>query len=483
MQHQRDFPVALEAEQALLGALLMNDSVYSSVSALLEPKHFSEPVHQEIFDAIGALIQRGQKPNPVTVKLQMPSGDKMVGELTMARYLARLVAEAVSFSNAPHYAQAIKETYLRRWLISVGHELSEIAYADGDVSVLSDEAGKAQAAIADICNDLIGKADFYGSNILDDYLRFASKEKDQVDAPGVPIGIPEIGTVISEKRFSAKRLYGMLSSSGEGKTSLTMQLIYRAIADGHPTLLLSYDQTGPECVAQMIAQHVGLEVRRQGSGDMTDKEFDKAFSMAKAISQMPFQVIDCDSTKDTVARLSGYARAFVKRCIGLGKTPFIIIDHIGTIRPDAGDMKSDEGTKARNIGQQLKSMAKALNASVLVLQQRSGSGMKRLNPRPIKSDLFGGEVAVQPFDAIFYLYRAEAHMHKQIETAMDDKEADKIRARFRQQFGGEVEDMAEIGAIKVRFGKATIKRKVRFVAEFTKYISEVSEFDNQREFF
>lgn len=468
----REIPGNIEAEQALLGAILINNRAYNAVSGFLRPEHFLEPLHRKIFENSSLLIAGGRVATTITAKQDLPADGK-VGDLTIAQYVSRLASEAVNIINAEDYGRAIYDLALRRSLIEIGTDMVNQAFdapLDSSPKAQIEEAQRALFGISELSAEAEGKGRFAGPALVDGYLDMISREGEAVrdGRAGVPIVIPEIGTVLSENRLMPKRLYGMLSSSGEGKTSLTLQIIYGAIAKEHPVLFLSYDQEGPVIVAQMVAQQVGIPVRRQQLGDLTDKDVDKGTSIAQNLASLPFEVIDCDSTKDTAGRLAAYTREFLRRKAN-GKTPLVVIDHIGTIRPDASDMRSDEGSKARNIAQQLKSLAKEMNAAVLVLQQRSGAGMRRINPRPTKEDLYGGEAARQPFDAIFYLYRADIHMQKQLDTAADEKEQDKIRLRFFKQFGDPIEDMAEIGAIKVRFGNPFQRRKVRFVAEFTRY--------------
>src|SRR5678815_3644613 len=95
------------------------------------------------------------------------------------------------------------------------------------------------------------------------YLQAITSGRDGESNLGVPMPLKELEVILSDHLFRAKRLVGLLSSSGEGKTSLTMQIVYRALDAGHPVLILSYDQTREECVAQMAAQNLGTELRRQ----------------------------------------------------------------------------------------------------------------------------------------------------------------------------------------------------------------------------
>ena len=130
----REPPHNVEAEQALLGALLLNNEAFNRVSDFLLPEHFYLPVHGRIYGAIGRLIERGQIANPVTLK-HMFEGDEGLSEAGGAQYLARLAGAAVTIINAAHYARTIHDLALRRALIRIGEETVLDAYEaspDGD---------------------------------------------------------------------------------------------------------------------------------------------------------------------------------------------------------------------------------------------------------------------------------------------------------------------------------------------------------------
>ncbi|NTG00082.1 helicase DnaB [Agrobacterium rhizogenes] len=466
-------PDAIEAEQALLGALLMKNDCIEAIPSNFEARHFEEQLHRKMFEAMVELRAGGKTFSPITLKGMLPA--ERVGDLTLPQYMSRLMGEAVGFLVIPDLCAAITSAAARRDLHSLADDLRQIAFEE-ELRIPDDVAALRQR-LAEITQSLEADNGLSPTEAADEYLTaITGGEKGASASGGVPVCLPELQKVISDHLFRPKRLYGLLSSSGEGKTSITLQIIYGALMAGHPVLFLSYDQTRTECIAQMAAQVLGIEMRRQMENSpehplLNQNEIEECFAFSRKIFSLPFEVIDC-KTEDTVHRLVTYATRFCKMK-GNGKTPLVVIDHIGVIKPEDG--RADEGTKAKVIGQRLKSLAKDLSAAVLVLQQRSGTGMKRSNPRPISADLYGGEAARQPFDAIFYLYRAEAHMSEQLNTAEDDRESDKIRARFYQTytkpFDVPIEGTGELGCIKLRFGDKTVKRHVNFDAMFTKYVS------------
>src|SRR5690554_1351041 len=123
----REAPHNLEAEQALLGAMLVNNDAFYRVSDFLKSSHFYEPLHRKIFEVAADMIRMGKIANPVTMKTFLPAEEK-VGEMTVTQYLARLAAEAVNVINAADYGRAIYDLATRRALITVGEDMVNIAF-------------------------------------------------------------------------------------------------------------------------------------------------------------------------------------------------------------------------------------------------------------------------------------------------------------------------------------------------------------------
>ena len=120
-------PHNIEAEQALLGAILVNNEAFYRVSDFLEPRHFFESVHQKIYEITASLIRAGKLASPVTLKTFLPA-DADIGGLTVSQYLARLAAEATTVINAADYGRTIYDLALRRSLILIGEDLVNEAY-------------------------------------------------------------------------------------------------------------------------------------------------------------------------------------------------------------------------------------------------------------------------------------------------------------------------------------------------------------------
>lgn len=482
MTEEREAPSNIEAEQALLGAILINNAAMDAVAKFLEPEHFYEPLHQQIYLAIQGLLSAGRAASPITIKPFIPSKEK-VGKITVATYVARLAAEGVSVINAADFGQAIHDMAIRRSLVSLATDILNAAYdAPPDIS-----PGKityeAQGKLASLVDRAMPSRRL---SMGRGYIEQMDAAYERKEVRGVPIVFPELGKVISEPCFEETNLYGILSSSGEGKTSFTLQLIYEALIKGHPVQFQSFDQNDVQLVRQMVAQQHSVEVRRQRVGDISQEEWKTCREFGRWIdAEAPFEIIQCG--KENADQLVARARAFINRprkkavarAIKSGKVPLIVTDHIGQITPF--DNRADEGTKARMIGGAMKDGARAEGYAQILLQQRNSKGMQRDNPRPIRSDLFGGEPSMAPFDAIAYVYRFLPYYEERKDVASGGKDWERIQKHFPAEVRDHGKDIVELGALKVRFGPRSNKRQLDFEGRYTRFKSTGQAFNNQQD--
>ncbi|MEX2739940.1 replicative DNA helicase [Rhizobium mongolense] len=452
----------VEAEQNVLACILANNEVLSECG--LEDIDFADPLHQSVFAASQKLYSSHQRVNAVSLKPFVPL-DAGRSNMTPAAYLSKLQiagANPDATRSLEGSLDIIKGMSVARQLAREAEFVASVAKEGHTLLTLGDEIEQLEGRLKELRARFAETTSISspGASYLSAFQ--ASSKRDGVI--GVPIALPEIAKVLSEPVFEAGNLYGLLSSSGEGKSSLTMQLIYHAVREGHPVLFLSYDQSAAQCVRQMISQVHGIDVRQQRDPArmMTQKEQDDCVRFATWLDQQPLEIIRCQ--REGVGQLTAYARRFMKKR-GNGKTPFIVIDHIGKVKPR--DPKLSPDRISGEVTVELKSLADEARASVLILNQRNGGGSKRDNPRPISADLYGGEGARADYDAVVTLYRPEKYKAEREAVAARPSDW----ATINRVFGSEIEGIAEIAAIKVRFGDPTIRERLKFEARYTRYIS------------
>lgn len=468
---QRELPESLVAEQQLLGAILVNNAAYGAIQSRvpLTADHFYEPLHRRIFGKIVELHEQGKVITPPALFPIFASSER-VGDITPAQYIARLAGEACTIVLAPQFAEDVVKASVAREAIFDAHEIIAAAYDRWTEPSFVDDVSK----IAETTRNKVEEARATVRRRPGDaYIERFEAASTNAGSMGVPIGLKELQKVLNESVFEAGNLYGLLSSSGEGKTSLTIQILLHALRKGHPVLFLSYDQSQAQCVAQMIAQEHGIDTKQQKdpNGSMTEGEREKGILFANWINTQPIEIIRCQ--REGNARLIAYARQFLSR-FKSDKTPLIVIDHIKKIK--ARDDRLSPDRISAEITVEWKALADETKASVLMLNQRNTEGTKRLNPRPIGKDIYGGEGAKEDYDAVIYLYRPSKYQKDMMATASDDRQRNQINAVFRE-FGDEdeIETTAEIGAIKVRFGDPSVRQRLKFEARFTRYVSSAVE--------
>lgn len=458
-----EVPANPEAEQALLGAILLNNAALQSVP-FLDAEHFYEPMHREIFAAIQKRADGGLSSSPVTLKDHLPN--ERIGDMTTAQYLTRLAVEAVSIAHARDFGLTILSLHGRRLGIARCEDLRKrfTSTDEGLLDIVGDMEDEA-AAIRALAPQMDTRSSISG--YLDGLLQRLS-DRARSEAAVIPFPLPEIGTVLQEDGWEPGNLYGLVAASGEGKTSLVLQIVRAAAEAGHPVLIMSFDQTGEQVSMQMLSQAVGISLgamRRRGG--MNEKEWGMVDDEATRLRKLPIEVKALRQEK--IGKIGSIARTFAKAWSKrTDKAPLIILDHNRKVTPDRPN--DHEGRIAASVNGYGKALAREIGAAVLYLCQRNGGGLRRDVPRPIAADLFGGEQSREDFDAILTLYRAEKWRTERMKVAGTPAEREKIHLRFLVG-GEEPEGLAELGAIKVRYGRDDVTEIVKWEGRFTRYAS------------
>jgi replicative DNA helicase len=456
---------AFEAAEVFLACMFANNAILTECG--LEPEDFDDRYHQLVFQSAQEMQQSGQPVTSVSIKPYLPKVFRLTNgqDLITAEYNVKLMSLGFNPATLGRLESAmhiIKSASLGRLLAREADIASEIAKEGHTLLTLDDEIEQLEKRLKERRQRLSALKS--GASPGASYLAKFDASARRNGVVGVPIALAEIQRVLSEPAFEAGNLYGLLSSSGEGKSSLTMQLIYHAVDLGHPVLFLSYDQSSDQCIAQMIAQVHGISMKKQREPTrlMSEQERDTCVMFATSINTKPLDIIRCQ--REGVEKLVAYARRFIKQQAN-GKTPFIVIDHIGKVKPR--DPKLSPDRISGEVTVELKALAYETQSAVLILNQRNGLGSKRDNPRPIAADLYGGEGARADYDAVMTLYRPEKYRKEREKVAATPQDWKTINSVF----GSEIDGVAELASIKVRFGDPSIQEFVNFEAEFTRYIS------------
>ncbi|MDW6021254.1 replicative DNA helicase [Mesorhizobium sp. BAC0120] len=413
----REAPNNIEAEQALLGAILVNNDAFYRVSDFLKSSHFYEPLHRKIYEVAGELVRMGKLANPVTIKTFLPADEK-VGDMTVTHYLARLAAEAVTVINAGDYGRAIYDLATRRALITVGEDMVNIAYdAPVDMSP-SEQIEDAERRLFELAET--GRYDG-GFESFSDAIKTAvdmASAAYQRDGglSGISTGFHDLDQRMGGLQPSD--LIVLAGRPGMGKTSLATNIAYNIAAAYQPAQqadgsfkaanggvvgFFSLEMSAEQLATRIISEQTEIPSSKIRRGDLTEADFHKLVAYTQENQKRPLFI---DQTGGiSIAQLSARARR-LKRQRGLD---LIIIDYIQlmTGAKKAGENRVQEITE---ITTGLKALAKELAVPIIALSQLSRQVENRDDKRPQLSDLRESGSIEQDADVVMFVYRDEYYL-------------------------------------------------------------------------
>lgn len=434
-------PHNIEAEQALLGAILVNNEALDRVSGFLLSEHFFDPLHQRIFDVLAKIIMAGKRATPVTLKTFFER-EEPIGELTVPQYLARLAANATTVINAEHYGRTIYDLAVRRSLIGIGEDMVNAAY---DAPV--DHPPAAQIEEAEERLFKLAETGKYGSG----FESFASAAKLALDMAaaayhrdgglsGLATGFKDLDSKMGGMQPSD--LIVLAGRPSMGKTALATNIAYKVArayrteraADGSETVIdggvvafFSLEMSAEQLATRIISEQANIPSERIRRGTIDRDEYDRLVEAMQAIQHIPLFI---DQTGGiTVAQLAARARR-LKRQHGLG---LIVVDYLQLL---SGSTRRAAEGRVQEVGEittSLKALAKELNVPILALSQLSRQVEQREDKRPQLADLRESGSIEQDADVVLFVYREEYYKirqkppdHKVAEMQQWQDEMDKI---------------------------------------------------------
>jgi replicative DNA helicase len=409
-------PHNIEAEQALLGAILVNNDAFDRVSDFLKAQHFSEDLHRRIFDVASQLIRAGKLATPVTLKTFL--GEHDLGGVTVPQYLARLAAEATTIINAEDYGRTIHDLAVRRDLILIGEDIVNTAY-DAPVAAVPreqiEEAERKLYAIAETGRYDGGFQRF--SEALTTAVDMAAKayERDG-QLSGIATGLTDLDRMLGGLQSSD--LVILAGRPGMGKTALATNIAFNIAKayefttrpDGtHETLnggivgFFSLEMSSEQLATRIISEQAAIPSHKIRRGDISENEFHRLAEAAREMQTIPFYI---DQTGGiSIAQLVARARR-LKRQRGLD---LLVIDYLQLL---SGSKSRSDGRvqELTEITTGLKALAKELNVPVVALSQLSRQVESRDDKHPQLSDLRESGSIEQDADVVMFVYREEYYL-------------------------------------------------------------------------
>ena len=404
LEELRTPPHSIEAEQSVLGGLLLDNAAWDRLDGFLKETDFYRFDHRLIFQHIVQLIAASKPADVITVFESLQTAGK-ADEVGGLEYLNSLARNTPSAANIRHYAQLVRDRSILRQLITVSDEISASAFQTRgrDVKQILDEAETNIFAIAEESN-----RETQGFQSINQLLSGVAERIEELynsdsesDITGIPTGFIDLDRMTSG--LQPGDLVIVAGRPSMGKTAFSVNIgEYVAIEQQLPVCIFSMEMSGAQLAGRMLGSVGRLDQHRLRTGRLQDSDWDKlTFAMGK-MNDAPLYVDETPALNSM--ELRARARRLAKQCGQLG---LIIIDYLQLMSPSSAG--ENRATEISEISRGLKALAKELNCPVIALSQLNRSVEQRPNKRPVMSDLRESGAIEQDADLILFIYRDEVY--------------------------------------------------------------------------
>ncbi len=397
-------PHSAEAEESVLGAVLLSSEAANVALEKLHPGDFYIPAHQSIFAAVTSLFDTNQPIDAVTVSEALRRNDALdsAGGPT---YLAELLDAVPTASNIEHYAAIVEEHALRRRLQRVGGDVTQLATRmEDDIATVLDRAEQSVFAVSE---RRIGE----GLAPIDPLLGPAIEQAEELNrrgshVTGLPTGFRDLDRMLAGLHPS--NLLIIAARPGMGKSSLALNIAQSAAtSQDTPVAVFTLEMSREEVVSRMLCSAGRIDSQRLRSGQLTESDFTKLSNAASILYKKPIFVDDSPGL--TVTEIRAKCRR-MRRRPGLG---LVIIDYLQLMQGSGQENRQQE---IAAISRSLKNLARELNVPVIALSQLNRSMEQREDKRPRLSDLRESGSLEQDADVVMFIYRHEYYHPEAQET-------------------------------------------------------------------
>ena len=394
-------PHSVEAEQAVIGGLLLDNRAWEKIADRIHEKDFYRHDHRMIFRAIGSLESKTQPFDVVTLSESLAQNEELEEAGGLA-YLGRLAKDTPSAANIVAYADIVRERSVLRQLIGVGTDIAESGYRpEGrETTELLENAEKSVFAIAE--------QKVRGQTGLRAISQVLSKTVEQIDhlfeTKGAVSGVASGFTDLDKKTtgFQAGDLVIVAGRPAMGKTTFAMNVAETAaISGGLPVAVFSMEMPGEQLAMRLISSLGRIDQHHIRTGELTDEDWPRITSSISMLSETKLFIDDTPAMSPNEVR----ARARrIKREHGLG---LVVIDYLQLMQVAGGS--ENRATEISEISRSLKALAKELAIPVMALSQLNRGLEQRPDKRPVMSDLRESGAIEQDADIILFVYRDEVY--------------------------------------------------------------------------
>ena len=436
-----ELPNNIEAEQAVIGSILLTNEVFDEINTIISHLNFYDPMHQKIFNAIENLIYKGMLANPITLKNYF---ENEKDDINIPEYLVKITKFSTSSRQAIEYSKIIYDMFVRRELIKISENTI-------DTAKLNDLNISGQNIIENsekLLFDLAEKGSFNSSLVkFDEALKFtiemaSNAYKNEEGIVGVPTGLTDL-----DDRLGGLHKSDLIIIAGRpsmGKTALATNIAFNAAkklqekGKKSSIAFFSLEMSSEQLSTRILAEQSKIKSNDIRRGRISDEQFDKFIETSKNISELPLFIDETPAI--SIAAVSNRARR-IKRLFGLD---MVVVDYIQLMR--ATNNKDGRVQEISEITQGLKAMAKELSIPVLALSQLSRAVEQRDDKKPQLADLRESGSIEQDADVVMFVFREAYYLEKK-----EPRPATVEHAEWQAKMN-EVSNLAEIIIGKQRHG-------------------------------
>ena len=474
----REPPHNFEAEQALLGSILVNNAAYHRVAEFLKGEHFADPLHGKLFDSLARLIERGQLVSAVTLKTYIESDEDMKAA-GGAAYLAGLAAASVHVIDAGDFGRLVHDLFLLRELITLGQDVVNGAFKPTLDETAIEQIEVAEKKLYDLAS--VGQTDGgfrpFRAALTEAMVAAEAAYNRAGQLTGVATGLTQLDQLLGGLHKSD--LLILAGRPSMGKTALATNIAFNAVKayreehgeDGKPKVIdgavvgfFSLEMSAEQLANRILSEQAGISSEKIRKGEMSSGDFDRVISVSQELEHLNLYIDDTPAL--SIAALRTRARR-LKRTRGLG---LLIVDYLQLLNPSGKSRQENRVQEVSEITRGLKTLAKELDVPVIALSQLSRAVEQREDKRPQLADLRESGSIEQDADVVMFVYREEYYLTRTEPTRRAEESDQKFnerheawKERCEQTYG-----KAEVIVAKQRHGPTGIVR-LSFEGAITKF--------------
>jgi len=462
-------PSNIEAEQALLGVILFDNSAYERLTDTLRPAHFHEPFHQRLFEAIEDCIRKGQLAEPI-VLMERFRNDPAFEDLGGIRYLADLIDRAPPAANAPDYGRVIYDLALRRDLIRIGGEIANAAQSDPE-TIAREQIEAAEQQLYTLAETGSSSSGLLGlSDALRGAIDMAAEAYDRDGGlAGLSTGLMDLDKILGGLHKSD--LLILAARPSMGKSTLAVNIAFhiarnyawepqpdgsRKTVNGGVVAFFSLEMSAEQLAMRILGESSGVSSDRLRKGEIDASEFGRVRDAAIEIQESPLYIDDTGGL--SIGKMAARARR-LKRQVGLD---LIVVDYLQLLTTGQSGRNDNRVQEVTIVTQALKALAKELDVPIVALSQLSRQVENREDKKPQLADLRESGSIEQDADVVMFIYRESYYLSR------TEPSGDAAKHLEWQEKMDAVQNISEVIIGKQRHGPiGTVK--LHYNGELTKF--------------